>query len=417
MEAALKPWLSRGVAFVGASAIVMAPISPITPMAAPAMVDVRAPVAAISPDIQLAALDIPYILTLPIIRQSFKSWAENWAVYLAGFAKAGVGAVESLLSIPGVTVEIIQEIFALDFVGAFNTFTGAIRDSVVAIGEPLLDSLIWRNQKYLLVEAALESAVPQAIIDVANGFLAAGNVVVTSLLEGTQNLVGAFLTFNLGNIVDAFLAGTRNFFVALGEGAGSIVDGIEAAQRGITEAMRTTPPESPFLNLDVPAVESAAGLAGARTAGTSATFTTLTLDQPLADVGEPEVVEPVVVDELPAADDDLIITTEGETDDAETLDGDLAPESPVEPAADEVLDDDVVDEDVLDDETDPVKAADDLVTPKDTLKDLKDTLKNDHKVDPSTPTTAKDTGPAADSGSDKDSDAGADSDSKAAAAA
>jgi hypothetical protein len=83
MEVSRRPWFTTGVAFVGASAIALAPITPTLP-SAPAL-DVSKAVAAVSRDFQLTALDIPYILTLPTIRQYVQNWAQNWAVYLAGF--------------------------------------------------------------------------------------------------------------------------------------------------------------------------------------------------------------------------------------------------------------------------------------------------------------------------------------------
>jgi hypothetical protein len=241
MEASIRPWFTTGVALVGATAIAMAPIAPSSPAA-----DVRAATAAVSREFQLNALELPYILTLPILRQQISNWAEDWAVYLAGLAKSAVGIGQSVLAIPEVTVQIVQQLFALDFVGAFDTFTSAVRNSVIAIGEPLLDSLIWRNQKASLVQAALQAAVPQAAIAVINGFLVAGNGVVTSLIVGTQDFIGAVLTLNLGNIINAAIEGTRNFITALGAGAGAIVDGIEAAQLGISTALATAPPPSPF---------------------------------------------------------------------------------------------------------------------------------------------------------------------------
>lgn len=213
--------------------------------AAPRALDMSSASAAVAREFQLTALDIPYILTLPIIRQNILNTIENWAVYLAGFGKAGVGALQSLLAIPGVTVEAIQEVLALNFVGAFDTVATAIRDSVIAVGQPLLDSIIWRNQKALLVQAALSAAVPQAYISVANGFLAAGNLVTTSLIVGTQDFVAALLTLNISNILNAAIQGTQNFVVALGQGAGAIVGGIEAAQMGIAAALATTPPPVP----------------------------------------------------------------------------------------------------------------------------------------------------------------------------
>jgi hypothetical protein len=212
-------------------------------------VDVRAASAAVSREFQLNAFELPYILTLPILRQQFVNWAENWAVYLAGLGKSAVGIGQSVLAIPEVTVQIVQQVLALDFVGAFDTFTSAVRNAVIAIGQPLLDSLIWRNQKLLAAQTALEAAVPKAFIDVVNGFLVAGNGVVTSLIVGTQDFIGAVLTLNLGNIVNAALDGTRNFLVALGAGAGAIVAGIEAAQLGISTALATPPPPSPFADV------------------------------------------------------------------------------------------------------------------------------------------------------------------------
>ena len=262
MEASIRPWFTTGIALVGATAITMAPLTPIT--ASSPTVNVRAAMATVSSEVDLTAFELPYILTLPIVRQAVRNWAENWAVYLAGLAKAGIGLGQSVLAIPGVTVEIIQEVLALDFVGAFDTFATAVRDSVVAVGQPLLDSLIWRNQKALVVQAALQAAVPQALIDSINGFLVAGNGVVTSLIVGTQNLVAAILTFNLGNIVDAAVDGTRNFIVALGAGAEAIVDGIEAAQLGIATALATPPPPAPLAvvsELSAPAVDETFSLA------------------------------------------------------------------------------------------------------------------------------------------------------------
>lgn len=238
----LRPWYTTGIALVGASAIAIAPVSPIAPPALTA--NVQAAAKAVTAEFELSALDLPYIITLPIVRQYIRNWAQNWAVYLSGLAQSGVGIAQSLLSIPGVTVEIIREVLELNFVGAFETFTTAVRDSVVAIGQPLLDSLIWRNQKFYAVQTALEAAVPQAIIDSVNGFLYAGNVITTSLIQGTQDLVAAVLTFDLGNIVDAAVDGTRNFFAAVGDGAGAIVDGIEAAQFGIATALSTEPPST-----------------------------------------------------------------------------------------------------------------------------------------------------------------------------
>lgn len=306
MEASIRPWFTTGVALVGATTIAMAPLAPIT--ASSPTVNVRAATAAVSSEVDLTAFELPYILTLPIVRQAVVNWAENWAVYLAGLAKAGVGLGQSVLAIPGVTVEIIQEVLALDFVGAFDTFATAVRDSVVAVGQPLLDSLIWRNQKALVVQAALQAAVPQAWIDVINGFLVAGNGVVNSLIVGTQDLVAAILTLNLGNIIDAAVNGTRNFIVSLGAGAEAIVDGIEAAQLGIATALATPPPPAPLAEvseLSTPAVDETFGLARASSAVT-------------LDVAAPAQEQPTTS----AVVDDLSLPSEEPTGAVEVIDAD-----------------------------------------------------------------------------------------------
>ncbi|WP_157516975.1 hypothetical protein [Mycobacterium sp. MS1601] len=114
MDVAARSWLATGVAFVGAGAVAFAPITPSNPVPE---LRVTTPIAVSAPPVELAAVDWPYILSLPIVRQMVVNWAENWVVYLGGFAQAGIGLAESLIAIPGVTVEIIEQLVALDFVG------------------------------------------------------------------------------------------------------------------------------------------------------------------------------------------------------------------------------------------------------------------------------------------------------------
>jgi hypothetical protein len=331
----IRPWFTTGIALVGASAIVMAPVTPIAP--ASPTVAVRAATAAIASDVHLTALDLPYILTLPIVRQQIRNWAENWAVYLAGLGQAGVGLVQSVLAIPGVTVEAIQQVLALNFVGAFDTVTTAIRDSVIAVGQPLLDSVIWRNQKAAAVQTALYAATPLAFLSVVNGFLQAGNIVTTSLITGTQDFVAAVLTLNLGNIVNAALDGTKNFIASLGEGAGAIVAGIEAAQKGIADALATPPPPSPFL-ADVSAVRTLSPENTVTLGGTSkiATFDAAAPTEekpvtPTVDGTDVLGTTPVVADETnPASEEDPtgVVDPVGAGAEADPQD---PPQAPVDP--------------------------------------------------------------------------------------
>jgi hypothetical protein len=347
VETSIRPWYTTGIALVGASAIALAPISPSAPT-----LDVRAAATAamstVSTEFQLAALDLPYILTLPILRQQFVNWAQNWAVYLAGLGKAGVGLVDSLVAIPGVTAEIIQQVLALDFVGAFDTFTSAARNAVIAVGQPLLDSLIWRNQKFYAVETALQAAVPKAFIDVVNGFLVAGNVVTTSLIVGTQDFIGALLTLNLSNIINAALDGTKNFVTALGAGAGAIVDGIESAQFGIATALATPPPPVPT----VAEVSSLRTLSVERTisvpSSSSAEELSPAAEEPVGQ-SAPSVVEDKTT---PAAEETTVEKPKVVDAGAEVHD------APKPPAAGDVSDDA---DDPTEPATPPKKSADDTV--------------------------------------------------------
>ncbi|MEU0494596.1 hypothetical protein [Mycobacterium sp. NPDC006124] len=390
MEAAIRPWFTTGVALVGAGAIALTPVSPIAPARMSA--EVASVTAAVSREVQLTAIDWPYILSLPIVRQNIRNTIENWAVYLGGFAKSGVGLAQSLLAIPGVTVEAIQQVLALDFVGAFDTVAAAIRDSVIAVGQPLLDSLIWRNQRAALVQAALSEAVPLAYLSVANGFLTAANGVTTAAIVGVQDFVAAVLTLNLGNIVNAALEGTRNFVVSLGAGAGAIVGGIEAAQFGIATALATTPPPPPtFAAADVSDVSSFSTLSTANTLMSSRSAGVSSdpkagESEGVASVGDPVVddtVAPVVSDEPPT------VVTPVEVEPEKT------PAPTAEPAP-------VKDVTLAPDPVTPVKVTPEV---KDTIKDtpeVKDTVKESVKAVPGVHATGNDkpAGPANDDGAD-----------------
>jgi hypothetical protein len=231
----LRPWLTTGIALVGAGAIAMAPITPMT------VSPVTAPVAVVAPAVHTTAFEIPYILTLPVFRQSIRNDIFLWAVLLNGWAEAGTGALQTLGSIPETVVTVTQQVLQLDFVGAFDTLSSAIRDGVVAVGEPIVDSLITRRQTTLAIQTALQSAGPEAFFTVLNSVLTAGNTVITSAIVGTQDLVAAVATLNLGNIVDAAVDGTKGFVTALGQGAGDIVTGIETAQKTLVTALATRP--------------------------------------------------------------------------------------------------------------------------------------------------------------------------------
>jgi hypothetical protein len=236
LQASLRPWLTTGIALVSVGVIAASPITPTPPALLAAAPTISAPA------IHATAFELPYLLTLPVVRQYVSNVIESWVVYLGGFAKAGAGLAESIAAIPQTLVTITQQLLTLDLVGAFNTLGAAITDAVIAVGQPLLDSWIERRQKVLAVETAMQAAVPAAFISVVNGALAAANGVTTSVIVGTQNLVAAIATLDLSNIVTATVDGTKGFAVSLAQGAGDIVTGIEGAQLAIATALATPAP-------------------------------------------------------------------------------------------------------------------------------------------------------------------------------
>ncbi|MDY7000108.1 MAG: hypothetical protein SW019_26270, partial [Actinomycetota bacterium] len=237
MELSVRPWFTTGIALVGAGAIAVAPVAPPTPD-----VQLRAAVTPVSAEVALVDSQIPYILSLPVLRARIGNWVEQWEVFLQGLALSGAGVVETVAGLPDVTVTIIQQLADLDFQGALNTFVTAVSDAVVDIGEPLLTSWIWRQQNALEVDVALVEAWPQAFIDVATASVNAAGEVVNASLQGASEVAQAILTLNLENIVNAAIEATQGVVASFGTGAGLIVAGIESAQMALAEAWMAGPP-------------------------------------------------------------------------------------------------------------------------------------------------------------------------------
>lgn len=241
MEARTRPWFATGVALVGAGAIAISPVAP-PPAAERMAATVAAPLRTLATDVRLTAGEIPYILTLPVLRQSIQNWIDDWAVYLNATVQTGTGIAESLASIPAVATAVVQNVTSGNLVGAFTTLTTAVRDAVVAIGYPLTEALIWSTTRTYAIQAATYAAAPVATFNVVNGFLQAGGTVAASLIQSVQNVVGAVFSGSFDNVVAAVTDGVRSFVAALGAGAQSVVAGIEAAQRLMVSALSVLPP-------------------------------------------------------------------------------------------------------------------------------------------------------------------------------
>ncbi len=237
MQATIRPWVTTGIAIVGASVIAVTPISPPPTIYEP---EVRVPSVQVpAVDLQASVLDI---LTFPAFRQYIVNQVLYYGTWAAGIAGAGVGLGQAIGALPGALVQLTQQLFSLDLQGALTTIEAYLVGSVAAVGLPLLDSIITNRERRLAIQLALQSAVPEAISGAGAAVLAAIDGVLRASIEGGQLVVDALLTFNLGNIVDALVTATGGFLGSFVEGGQDIVNGIVFAQQTIADALATPPP-------------------------------------------------------------------------------------------------------------------------------------------------------------------------------
>lgn len=242
-------------AFVAAGVVAVTPV-----VAPPAALSVAAPPVAVSavplPKIELTA-SVLDILQFP----AFKQWVANQvidvAILGAGWALAGQGLVDSILALPSTIGTALQQVLSRDLLGALTTIEVAVVDAVTAIGGPLLESIIERNQRTLAVQGAMQQAVPEALIGLGTSIFAAIDGVTRAFIVAGQDVVGALLPINLGNLVTAIVDGARLVVQSIGDGAGDIVDGIVFAQQTIATALATQPPPT-FARQDVTGFAAAA---------------------------------------------------------------------------------------------------------------------------------------------------------------
>ncbi len=128
-----------------------------------------------------------------------------------------------------------------DLLGALTTIEAALVGSIVAIGQPTLDAIIERRQRYLAVRQALQVAVPQAIVSVVGGAGEAIDGVLRAFIVAGQDLVDAVLSLNPGNIASALVNGTTLVLGSFADGTQSVVDGIVTAQQTLATALAAQP--------------------------------------------------------------------------------------------------------------------------------------------------------------------------------
>ena len=236
MHTAVRPWITTGVALVGASVIAVTPIAPPPPALVP---QVQVPEVRM-PAVQLSA-SIADIFTFPALRQFVLNRIDDIATLSVGFAGSAAGLGQSIAQLPSTLATITQQVLTGDLLGALTTIETYLVGSIVAIGEPTLAAIIERRQRYLAVREALQVAVPAAIIDVVGGVGLGLDTVARAFIVAGQDLVDAVLSFSPGAIVSALVNGTTLVVGSFVEGGQHVVDGIVSAQQTIATALAAEP--------------------------------------------------------------------------------------------------------------------------------------------------------------------------------
>ena len=238
-QAAVRPWVTSGIALVSAGVIAVAPVS-VTPAPTTHVPGVYVPSVQIpAVDLQASIIDI---LTIPAFRQYVRNQMNDYATWGIGFAEAGANLGRAIGLLPETLVVLTQQLLSLDLQGALTTIETALVGTVVAVGAPILDSIITVRERSLAVQLALQSAVPDAFIGATAAVLGAIDGVLRASIAGGQEVVDAVLTLNLGNIVDAFVSATQGFLGSFVDSGQDIIDGIVFAQQTIAAALATPAP-------------------------------------------------------------------------------------------------------------------------------------------------------------------------------
>jgi len=236
MHAAVRPWITTGVAIVGASVIAVTPVAPPPQTLMP---QVHIPEMQM-PQVQLTA-SIADIFTFPAFRQYVLNQIDDLVTLGVGLGGSAAGLGQSIAAIPSTLVTATQQVLSGDLLGALTTFETYLVGSLVAIGEPTLAAIIERRQRVLAVSEALQEAVPAALIGLGTGIFAAVDGVLRSSIIAGQGVVDALLPLNLGNLVNALVGGTQLVLGSLADGGQDIVDAIVFAQQTIATALAAQP--------------------------------------------------------------------------------------------------------------------------------------------------------------------------------
>lgn len=181
----------------------------------------------------------------PALQQLILNRINDIVTLGVGLAESGVAIGQALGTILPTLGTAIGQVLDGEFVPAFNTVTDALRDAAVGIATPTLTAIIDRRTRAREVSAALQTAVPLAIVQFGNGVLSAINGVIVALLAGGEGMLDALLPPDLGALLDAVVDGAQGLGQSLADGTQDLIDGT-AAQQTIAIALGTEPPAAPL---------------------------------------------------------------------------------------------------------------------------------------------------------------------------
>jgi hypothetical protein len=234
--ASVRPWVTTGIALVGASVIAVTPIAPPPP---PLTTQVHIPVVQM-PDVELSA-SIVDIFTFPALRQYILNRIDDVVTLGVGLAGSAAGLGRSITAIPSTLVTATQQLLARDPLAALTTLETYLVGSIVAVGGPTLAAIIARRTEALAVREALQVAIPTAVIQAVGGLGQGADEILRAFIVAGQGVVNAVLSFSPGAIVSALVDGTRLVVQSFAGAGQHVVDGIVAAQQTIATALATQP--------------------------------------------------------------------------------------------------------------------------------------------------------------------------------
>lgn len=422
MQLAMKPYVTVGVALVGASVIAVAPIAPRAELHLPAVnltasienpITVFTPVVNAAGDLIRETLQAEFADPFPILRQIFANQQYTVQQLLSAVNAGGAAIGELVSGLPA----------ALEAAGAIlrtGDINGAI-DSLVASGlQPILNFILGVSTPLQaaferpfvvgqeLVGAAFEVglavtvALAQTFIGI--GFQVGTTPVLQNLVNVTESIVQSIGTLNPINVINAVQNGIADILLNAITHVSDfmtqsvpyirdvIVNALKAGQPAPTVAKTSEVATVPTavadtVTISVPGVEGPAGGGGAPVVTPVSDTEEPAAEEPVAEE-EPTTEEPVV--EEPVAEEETAVEEEPAAED-ETA---VADQDAAEDAADEADEKD-------DAKTDKDETASEDKADKDDSKSEKDDKsdKDDSKTDKSESGSKKSDSGSSDSGS------------------